>query len=229
MATEQDVTSALEAFKAEAVKATGSDGQRARFGGFRIADGVKDLIAKAIEAFKEANFDGAIGKIREASTWLHNAQRKYCANSVGDPIQEDANPEMIRRFFFDRLMDDIPALDEDLETSLRKKYRAFVEIARLVGSSPNADLEEASVRYWALLEAITAVPAEQVARERNRALKAAEEEKEAKRLVAVARRKAQEARDEESRVAQAKANELRRVDREKVAASLADQLASIFG
>ena len=46
--TEQQVVEALEAFGAEALKATGDKDTRPRFRGFRIVQGIKDLVAKAL-------------------------------------------------------------------------------------------------------------------------------------------------------------------------------------
>ncbi len=224
--TEQDVQAAFDAFCTEAAIATGKNGGRARFKSFKVVDELMALMKEANDLFVEGELTLAFAKMGEASVWLRNAQRKYCANSIGNRFDLTATNHSSTAFF-ERLWDNLPALDEDLAASLRKKYVAFSEMARLVASSPAVDLDAASVRYWELYDAIEAAPVEQEARMQNRAERAAREADQAKRERIAARRLAEEERAEQARHDQAAADERRRQERGRRAATMAEQLAAL--
>lgn len=212
--TEEGVQNAIQSFVREAARATGKDGQRARFRSFRIVDGLKAVVDEAIKSFAEGDFGKAAEKIRNAKQWLRNAERKYCLNSL-------------EGFFAPQIEELEGQVDQDIMDSVRSKKKEF-ELALIeLQSSFDADLDKASGFYWGLLDAVEEAPKTQKARDEHRARLASEERSRKQREKIAAQNKKDEEGAEKSRKAQAEADARRREQRANTARSLADQLSSL--
>jgi hypothetical protein len=203
--TGDQVVEALEAFQEEAMRATGHDGERARFFGFVIVDGLRECVDTAISLFEAGNFNDALKKATEARKWLDNVQRSYCFGAT----------ERHFTLMVDELYQEVE-LDLDLKQQVQAKFEAFKQIAGMVRGSTNVSLDEASKRYWTLEDTISRVKVEQASREENRK----------RRLVEMKRQKEEEDA-ERSRQAQAKANEEQRQARAAKAEELRASLSAM--
>jgi hypothetical protein len=214
--TEEEVLLAITDFQQEAEVAVGN-GDRPRFKGFRLPEGLRDGLDEALDLFTNGRFSEALQKIRRAEIWLDKIQRSYCARAdekYFGPAVEELFREVV--------------LDDDLRGRIEKRRREFLEISSIVRSSSSVSLDEASKRYWALEEAVDGVRTEQLARDVNRKARQEKEVYEELLLKAEARRRREAEEDERSRKAQARADEQKRQARESKAQELREALETIF-
>jgi hypothetical protein len=196
--TEREAETLLESFKTTAEAAEGTADHRGLFRGFKVVDGLWSLYNEAVDLFVDGEFSATTRKVQEAEKWLSNALRKYCGGAMEK--------------HFELLIAELVAdheVDQDLVDRVGKRRREFEEAVRLVVSSTNASLEEASRRYWALEDAIQGVKEEQKRRKANRLARQVAEQ-----------RAEEEKRDEASRLAQAVADEKRKAERQARAEKL---------
>lgn len=150
MIGEQEVVAAFAAFTALVMTV---EGPKPLFKGFKINDQVKALVVEAHKAFVEGLFATSLKKLGLANDWLNGALRKYCANSIS------------QNGFFDRITAGLPILDIDLTLDIESKRKDF----DLIATSRGVSLEEASRRYWVLLDAINIAPKTQRSRDEVKA------------------------------------------------------------
>lgn len=158
-ASESKVAGLFEDLRLEIEKATGGKSGRARFYGFQLVEGIKTLIAEALNFFREGQWNNAEVRIHDAKKWIVGNQRAFARNSV---IDSD-----VKTSFFTRMIVSLPHLDRDIEEGIERKRSAFREFV----SQHDFDLDEASELSWALRDAILRAESEQEARNRNRELR----------------------------------------------------------
>ncbi|MFZ2522716.1 MAG: hypothetical protein WAX44_04315 [Minisyncoccia bacterium] len=198
---ETTVRQAFVDYAREATLAVGKDGVHPRFVGFYIVHEVTDLVNVAKLSYKEGRFDEAFEKITSARKWLLGGQRKYVLSSV-------------EKYFEARLEDlRYSELEQDILDGVNSKMREF-ESALVALKGGNASLEEVTVMYWVLNDAIENAPKLQAERDEHRR-KLADEDRSRKQREKMLAKKAREAEEaEKSRQAQIEANARWRQERE---------------